>query len=269
MKGNKMLLNAFNNTVLYLKNHSSIVLAFTGAIGVGATSVMTAKATIKAIELKNEAECEKKRELTKAESIKINIISYIPPVMAGACTIACIFGSTVLNKNQQSALMSAYALVDTFFKEYKSKLKELYGEEAHYNIINSIMIEEAKDIYPYAQGIFGDISLVPYDYSGEVRLFYEPFSRRYFKTTMEQVINAEYHLNRNFVLRGYTVLNELYEFLGLEETKYGSILGWAIEDEMYWVDFNHRKVDLEDGIECYILETPFEPSADWREYEYF
>ena len=82
-------------------------------------------------------------------------------------------------------------------------------------------------------------------------------------------MNAEYHLNRNFTMRGYATLNEFYEFLGLEETLFGSMMGWAVDDDIYWIDFNHRKTELEGGLECYIVEAPFSPSADWREYSYF
>ena len=78
---------------------------------------------------------------------------------------------------------------------------------------------------------------------------------------------AEYHVNRNYVLRGYSVLNELYNFLGLDPTDAGSIIGWVTLDEgMYWIEFNHRKAELEDGTEFYILEMPFEPSIDYEEY---
>lgn len=269
MKSNKLLSNALDNTVLYLKNHSATVLTCVGAVGVVVTSVLTAKATIKATEIVNEAECERKRNLSKSEIVKLTATTYIPPVLVGASTIACIFGANVFNRNQQAALMSAYALVDNSFKEYKNKLKELYGEETHNSIINSIMVEKAEEVYPYAQGFASSSSLIPDGYSGKVKLFYEPLSKRFFESTMEQVMNAEYHFNRNFVLRGLAILNELYEFLGLEATDYGEIMGWAIEDELYWIDFDHHKSQLKDGTEFYILKTEFNPSADWREYQYF
>ena len=63
-------------------------------------------------------------------------------------------------------------------------------------------------------------------------------------------------------------MNEFYDFLGIEETKEGDMLGWAVEDEFYWVDFDHRKVELEDGMECYIIDTQFEPSTKLLEYGY-
>ena len=75
---------------------------------------------------------------------------------------------------------------------------------------------------------------------------------------------AEYHLNRNYILRGYAYLNEFYVFLGIEETDYGSVLGWAPNDDgMYWIDFNHSKTVLDDGLEVYIIEMPFEPVYDF------
>ena len=62
-------------------------------------------------------------------------------------------------------------------------------------------------------------------------------------------------------------MNELYEFLGLEEIDYGSIMGWAPLDEgMYFIDFNHRKAYTADGTEYYILKMPFEPTIDYDEY---
>lgn len=62
-------------------------------------------------------------------------------------------------------------------------------------------------------------------------------------------------------------MNELYEFLGLEETDYGSIIDWAPLDEgMYFIDFNHHKAYTADGTEYYILEMPFEPTIDYDEY---
>lgn len=45
--------------------------------------------------------------------------------------------------------------------------------------------------------------------------------------------------------------------------------GWVIEDEgTFWVDFNHRKVELEDRLEVYIIEMLYEPMMDWKEHYY-
>ena len=252
---------------MFIKRNASTILTSIGGIGVVATSILAVKATPKAIMLLDEAKEEKGDDLTKWETVKTAGPSYIPSIVTGAATIACIFGANALNKHQQAALTSAYALLDQSYKEYKNKLKELYGEETHNEIVNSIMVEKAEDI-----GVRGayfsstcDLSLEEND--GEPKIFYDEHSSRYFESTIEQVMNAEYHLNRNYILRGYSYLNEFYEFLGIEETDYGSVLGWAPTDEgMYWIDFNHRKVVMDDGLEVYIIEMPFEPTYDFLEH---
>ena len=257
------------NAQLFFRRNSSTILTCVAAIGVVCTAIATIKETPKALEKIEEAEKEKGEELTKVEKIVVATPSYIPAILIGAGTIACIFGSNVLSRQQQASLMSAYALVDNSYKEYKNKLKELYGEETHQNIVDAIAAEKSKDIVVRANGMVGSYDLALDKACGEPVLFYYEFGGKFFESTIEQVITAEYHLNRNFVLRGYSVLNELYEFLGLEPTDYGSEVGWAIEDEFYWIDFDHRKTVLDNGLECYIIETPYGPSTDFQEYYYY
>ena len=251
---------------LFIKRHGATILTCAGGVGVIATTVSAVKATPKAIRLLEEAKKEKGEDLTKVEKIKIAGPKYVPTVLFGVGTLACIFGANVMNKKQQAALVSAYTLIDSSYKEYKQKLKELYGEEAHENIVNAIAVEKAKEVGISAECMCANSCLTSDESCGDPVLFYDEWSKRYFESTIEQVITAEYHTNRNFVLRGFTVLNELYEFLGLETTDYGSEIGWTIEDELYWIDFNHHKVILDNGLECYVIETPWGPSADWKEY---
>lgn len=262
--------NLLRNTKVFWKRNGSTILTYASAVGLVTTTVMAVKATPKALKKIEEAKEEKGEELTTLETIRVAGTTYIPVVLVGASTIACMFGANVLNKRNQAALASAYALLDTSYKEYRDKLKELYGEEAHENIVNAIAIEKAKNSYVGASYLGTVCDLTDDESCGAPVLFYEEYSNRYFEAPIEQVINAEYHLNRNYILRGYCYLNELYEFLGLEPTDYGSVLGWTPRDEgEYWIEFNHRKVVLDDGLECYILELPFEPEYDFLEYDYY
>lgn len=257
-----------NYSRIFLKRNSSTILTCIGAVGTIATAVLAVKATPKALKVLEEAKEEKGDELTKLDVIKVAGPAYIPTVIVGVSTITCIFGANILNKRQQASLMSAYALVDNSYKDYKKKLKELYGEEAHENIVNSVTAEKAKDSNVVAHHLCSVCDLSTDENGSNPVLFYDEYGKRYFEATIEQVITAEYHLNRNFVLRGFADLNELYEFIGIAQTEFGSAVGWAVEDDFYWIDFNHRKVELEDGLECYILEMPYGPSSEFLEYGY-
>ena len=116
-----------------LQRNSSNILTCVGAVGVISTSISSVKATPKAI------------PLTKFEIVKTVGFVYTPSILIGVSTIACIFGANVLNKKNQAALMSAYALIDNSFKEYKNKVKELYGENADTDIRNSIAVDKFKN----------------------------------------------------------------------------------------------------------------------------
>lgn len=129
-----------NNT--FLKRHSSTILTVMGAIGVGATAVIAVKDTPKALRILEEAEQEKGEELTVKEKIITAGPVYIPAIAVGVSTITCIFGANALNKRNQAALMSAYALLDQSYKDYKRKVSDIYGEDADKKIIEEVAKEE-------------------------------------------------------------------------------------------------------------------------------
>lgn len=248
-------------SIRFAKKNAPTILTCIGSAGVVGTAVLTAKASIRASKLLEEAENEKGEELTVKESIRVAGPAYIPAVLVGASTIACIFGANILNQRKQASLASAYALIDNSYRQYKNKVKELYGEETHNNIIDAIAKEQPKEVHITAGGVISNYTQ-EIESDSEPRLFYDEYSGRYFESTIEKVLLAEYHLNRNYILRGFARLNEFYEFLGLEPKDYGDAVGWDVCGEIYWIDFNHRKAvigDDNDSFECYIIEMPYYP----------
>ncbi len=241
----------------FFKKNSSIILTCMGVIGVLATSVMAVKATPKALKLIEKSKEEKGEDLTKFEMVKIAGPVYVPSIITGAATIACIFGANILNKRTQASIISAYALMDRSYREYKKNINELYGEEADRRVAQKI----AKDKYDETDILVDE----------EKELFYDNFSMRYFESTMENVIRAEYDLNRALSVDGYACVNELYDLLGVEKIEGGGSLGWS-EAELLersscpWLDFRHEKAVMDDGLECNIIYMSEEPSLRYLDY---
>lgn len=247
----------------FIKRNASTILTCVGVTGVVTTAIMTAKETPKALSLLEDAREEKGEELTKWEKVKIAGPVYIPSIITGAATIACILGSNIINKRQQATLMSAYALLDNSYKEYKKKTEELYGEEAGKHIREGI----AKDKYT------GDGSLL--DDSKE--LFYDFYSGRYFESTKEAVMWAQYETNRAMFVNGAVCLNEYYDFLGLETKPEYEMVGWSCGqiEEMYWhpwIEFDYEETVIDEeseyseGLECTIIHFPMEPFFNYLDY---
>lgn len=156
------------------KSCFSTVLTCLGAIGVIGTAVAAVRATPKATKLIDDARTEKEQPLTKLEIVKAAAPAYIPSIVIGASTVACIFGANILNKQTQASLASAYALLDSSYKEYKNKVVELYGEEADDRVKDEIV----KDRYEE------DNFELP---EGE-QLFFDFNTLQYFTSTMDKVI---------------------------------------------------------------------------------
>ena len=250
----------------FINRNASTILTCLSAAGVVATTFMAIRATPKALKLINEAEKEKGEKLSKWETVKTVAPTYLSTALIGTSTIVCIFGTNTLTKHQQASLASAYAFLDQSYKKYRRKVVELYGEETHNNVVNAIAIEKAKTVYPYGSCFIQNCAqYLEEDYSEPI-LFYEMNGETYFEAPLEQVLLAEYHLNRDFSIGGNVSLSMLYELLGLDTTDYTDSVGWDIGDGIVWIDFNHKKVTLDDGLECYIIEMPFGPSVDYKEF---
>lgn len=243
----------------FLKRNSSTILTCIGAAGVIVTTVAAVKATPKAMMLLEEAKEEKGEELTKLEVIKTAAPAYIPTAVLGVSTLACIFGANVLSQRGQASLMSAYALADSSYKDYKKKVDELYGEEAG----SQVRAEIAKD--KYAEEYEDD----PVQLEDGKRLYYDYYSERYFEATPYQVQSAKYELNRSLMMDDCVYLNDWYRNLGIEPLEHGDDFGWSTTAnmDMYWqswIDFHNEKVTMDDGLECIIITFMQDPYGDFE-----
>lgn len=248
--------NLLSSSKFFVKRNGSTILTVAGGIGAVATTVMAVKATPKALKTIEAAEEVKGEKLTKTEIVQVAGPIYIPTAIVGVGTLACIFGANILNKRQQASLISAYTLLDGAYKEYRNKVDQLYGSEAD----NRIREEIAKDNYKE-----------PVKIEYEQTLFYDFYSKRFFEATMLDVVQAEADLNRMIAEQGGAFLNEYYDLLNLEPTTEGKELGWSlgILESMYWanwVDFDHKKAEMEDGTEYYIISMMQEPVIDFAYY---
>ena len=195
---------------------------------------------------------------------------FVPPVIVGGATIGLIFAANAFGNGQQAALAAGFA---SLYKTHRT------NEDDMLNSANGG--DEPKGVLT----------------------FYEPISKRYFQRTMEEVIEAEYRTNRNFILRGHAPLNEFSEFLGLEKTDDGEKLGWSGEAlwdlfDAAWIDFYHDfktkgellpprqitdslhkagdmryvEMDVENQTfaecDCYVSQMPFEPMDNYLNYPF-
>lgn len=265
MKGDQALQTVRSKSKKFWGKNSATILTCLGAIGSVATVVTAIKATPKALDIIEEAKNEKGEDLTKLEIAKATYKVYIPTVVLGASSVACIFGANVMNKKQQATLVSAYAMLDNSYKEYKKKVSELYGEDANQCVAEEI----SKDHYK-------DEDLSDLEFEDGKQLFYDERSKTFFEAYPEDVILAEYEVNRKLFTTGGASLNDFYSVLvnngaEIDILKENDKLGWSpgILESHYWaswIDFDHYKVELDDGMEYTIISMRCDPVIDYAYY---
>lgn len=246
----------FRNAGKFLTKNSSTILSVTAIAGVATTTILAVKATPRAIDEIREMSKRKHdgdpNAFTKKEAIVTAWKYYIPSAISGTLTICCILGANVLNQKQQAMLISAYGYLDQQYREYRKKVDEVFGNGSDEKVVEEIAKDKMKEYQPY---------------SNETLLFYEENYGKIFERTMLDVMDAKYQFNKLFTTFGYATMNDFYDFLSLDKTKNGDLLGWLQEDicDFYnpaWIDFELELVTLDDGMECYIVRPTIPPKMD-------
>lgn len=221
-----------------------VVLTALSCAGVIGTGISSAKATEKCL--------FDKKENTPAWKF------YIEPSLIALGTIGCIAGCHILNKKQQAALIAGQMIISQSYGKYKEKVREVYGEESAIKLEEQIAVEECKkqSLYSY---VFGEESTLDVPNPEQEMLFEENIGGTIFKTTFSKVLQAEYHLNRNFVLSGGESVATFYEFLGLHYDEEMENIGWSIDDDFYWIDFGHFIQKLSNGEMGCMITCTFTP----------
>lgn len=249
-----------------VKKHSPEILAVAGAVGVVASTVIACKATTKLSVILDESkeqvdkihacmnddklsdrysEEDSKKDLlivysqTGAKLIKL----YAPAVALGALSLTCMLTSNSILRKRNVALAAAYATVDKGFKQYRGRVIERFGDtvdrELKYNIKaeeieettadengkettvkKPIKVINREDVSDFA-ALFGQYAV---DKNGKrfLNSCWQP-SDEYNLIFLKQ---QERYANDKLKSKGYLFLNEVYQMIGLPETKAGQIVGW-------------------------------------------
>ena len=245
--------NVLKEVTRFTKKNATTMLSVASGIGVVVSMILVAKETPLAIDRLRQAEMDKEEDLTVLETVIVATPAYIPAIVVCTSTLVCIASCGVLNAKRQNQLVAICNLANSSYREYREKLIELKGEDLDREIAAEVTRSRS------------DYRLVDSDELDMKATWYDPISKRYFTRFEREIIDAEYQLNRMFALQGYASVNDWYGMLGVPETMEGAMLGWTIEDGVYWIDFEHNKQEMEDGSTCYSITPLFQPNESFVE----
>jgi hypothetical protein len=238
----------------YISKNSATILTGLGIAGFVATAVYAVEATPDAVEAIEAAEEDKGEALTKPEVVKAAYRSYIPAVAMGTVSTACIVGAHRIDAKRNMALATLYTLTNENFRDYRAAVTEKLGEKKEHEI---------EDIFSKHK-----VEENPVD-SNEViitngdTLCYDPWSGRYFKSSIEKIRGAVNDINEEINRSLCADLNDFYFSIGLPTVKAGDYAGWNVDHPLS-VYFSSQIA--ENNEPCIVLNFHTEPMANFMEF---
>ena len=245
-----------------LSRHSPEILMGIGIAGMVTTTVLAVKATPKALllieERKKELDVEK---LTPVETVKTTWKCYVPAAISGVASVACVIGSNSVNTRRNAALATAYKLSESAFSEYREKVIETIGEKKERVVRDKVSEEQIKN---------NPVSHTEIIVTGKGKtLFFDPWSHRYFYSTIELLRRAENNLNWKINTDPFdagVTLNDFYDELGLPETATGDNLGWNLQIGKVDIYTSAQKVEEgeeHEGEPCLVINFTNPPQYEF------
>lgn len=256
-----MNIDQFNR---FIKGNSPTIISAAAVAGVVTTAILTHRAAHKSIPILHAAKVKKNAhlddpiedgdELTPKEVAQTVWKVYLPPVLAGSATIACIVWANQIGLRRNAALMAASVLAERAFSEYKDEVVRTLGEKKHEEVQSKIAERRLAENPPSPSQV------VIVDGSGEQRC-YDMWSGRYFRSDIETIRRAVNMLNKDIIDGNmYADLNELYSFLHMDPVHGGAAVGWNV-DNLCDVHFSSHMG--EDGIVALAMSFTNPPKADF------
>lgn len=202
---------------------------FTGVGAFKSAGDLRAAAIMSVPEGQLVTEEELSKLLTTKEKFKLTWPNYLPAAGAGCVTIGCIYFANRISSKRLAALAAAYTIAEKANSEYKEKVLEMLGKDKEEKVRASVQ-QDRIDRDPELDGMIdSDME------DGRVRCK-DAWSGRYFRSTMEEIKEAQNNVNHQILNHQYASLTDFYSQLCLEKTKESDELGWN-SDKLMEVTF--------------------------------
>lgn len=240
-----------NKVKFNVVKHSPEILMGLGIAGVITSTVLACRSTLKVQEILDYKEenmnnikevlAEGREDYTEEDARKDKTIImtttairlmklYVPSVIIGAGSIACLLESHNVMRNRNAGLAAALAATTESFKQYRERVTEKYGDEVDKEMRYGIKKEKKeKDGKKTKEEIV--VGCDEKELSGYARYFNEnninwsddpQFNLMFLRQNQNWA-------NDKLISQGYLYLNDVYESLGFPKSKAGQVVGWVYD----------------------------------------
>lgn len=228
---------AGKQTIASLNKNSPIVAATLGVSSFLLAWIWGIEEAPKAIRKLDEAEEDKGEPLTIIEKARICVPVYLPSATMFGIGVGCIVESNRIYSKRMTALATAATLSETALREYREQVIETIGPKKEKVIRDEVADKQIQQIPPTNN----EVLMIG---KGEI-LCYEPISKKYFRSTVNNIGMGVNKLNGMLLSDNYVSVNEYLELLGVPGEPEFDNLGWQCYSASDFVDvsYGHKLAD--------------------------
>lgn len=262
-----------------IKKHSPEILMGTGIVGTVVSTVLACKATPKAVKVIEEhnstmaaiKSCKEKslipspsgesieytKKMEEQDIIKTYAVTakdlakiYAPSVILFGASVASILGGHHIINKRYASMTAAYVALDASYKGYRKKVADKLGEaaekELRYDVKTNkkdveVVDTETGELKKKKENV-KEVGDNPSFTSPYARFFDEssPYWRKDPEANLMFLRGVQDNLNEKLKKKGHLYLNDVYQALGLQESKVKCKAGWIYDknsDGDDYIDF--------------------------------
>lgn len=244
---------------LVLSKHSPAMLSIIGGVGVVATAVLASQETLRVkevvephvenLELISATLEDESKQYSDQDALHDRTVIYTrlgrdllklyaPALIVGVLTIASIAASHRISAKRIAGLTAAYGALDQSYRRYRGRVEQALGEEGMKELDTKIREKAKKDIAERRKpdADISEIGDSVFDLAGasQYAVLYDENAATWNKNRnlSTSILRAqESYANDLLNCRGYVMLNEVYNGLGLPQTSAGAVVGWIRKDD--------------------------------------
>lgn len=231
----------------WLRQHSPELLTIGGVVFETAATVTACVATAKAVDVVKEAK-EKIEELETTDcddeeknirSVRLKTVGKLAALYAPAIGLsisggACILYGTHILNNRNAALAIGMAGLAGEFNEYRSRAREMFGDDVDLQLRHGLKTIESKSTVIDDNGkkktVKTELKVVDDVMHGNYTRIYDctnPHWNECFEYNLMFLRAQQYYFNDLLRANGHVYLNEVLKSLGFKVTRTGHETGWT------------------------------------------
>ena len=233
----------FRKGLQVIRRNGQTILAGVSIVSTVGATILSAKATPKALQLIEEEEYNRQAYLSNKEKVQVAWKCYIPAGILALLSCASTVFGTKMGLTRQAELISLVTAGENMYERYRQKMIKKIGAEGEKEVRAELAKERAEQFigsYPKEGGMLpAPSSVIAYDTGLGDELIWDAWNGRFLKGSETEFLKqvAMFNKDMSYGIGVFFPVNNFYDLINAPTAMNGTDQGFTTE---YMLDVDFR-----------------------------